>query len=236
MIIALSRKKYGTPKDVVEVALREAMQIGEQIAQSKPVLVETKPKATPQYQKQETTKKNVTESTTVQEFVVKEEERQHTILAHRIKKMAEDRGFTATIEAPTPDGTGFVDVSIIGTDTKIACEISITTTPTWEVHNLTKCLTAGYNTVIVCAPDTKHQDKIRQAIEEQIPEEQRGQVFVFSPDALFSYLNEQIAESRQTEKIVKGRRVTTKYTPISDNDAKQKADAISRILRKGGGK
>lgn len=244
-IIAASRKKYGTPKEIVEAALAEAIQAtpsgespiqgkvgGTGISVIKPR--EPEPKPTLQYQKEEPARKEVTESPAVQEFVEKAEERQHVMLANRIKKMAEDRGFIATIEAPTPDGSGFVDVSIIGNNRKIACEVSVTTTPTWELHNVSKCFAAGYDTVIVCAPDTKHREKIRHAIVEHIPEALRGQVFVFDPDALFKYLNEQIAESRQTEKIVKGRRVKTNYTVQSDIEAKQKEEAIKRILRKGG--
>jgi len=240
-IITASRTKYGTPKGIVETALAEAIQAiptpqnsGQE--ENIPVIQpkESEPKPTLRYPKEEPARKVVTESSAVQEFVEKEEERQHTMLANRIKKMAEDRGFVATIEAPTPDGSGFVDVSIVGNNRKIACEVSVTTTAIWELHNVSKCFAAGYDTVIVCAPDAKHREKIRLAILENVPEAQREHVFVVDPDALFKYLNEQIAESRGTEKIVKGRRVKTNYTPLSDSEAKQKEEAIKRILRKGG--
>src|SRR5205085_2897851 len=84
----------------------------------------------------------------VDTVIKRKEETQHRYLQTLIKKMAETRGYKATIEAQTPDGTGKVDV-LLEKDTKtIACEICVTTDAAWELHNIQKCLAAGYSIVI----------------------------------------------------------------------------------------
>ena len=44
------------------------------------------------------------------------------------------------------EGAGRVDVALAQGETRIACEISVTTTPEQELQNVRKCLTAGYET------------------------------------------------------------------------------------------
>ncbi len=54
--------------------------------------------------------------------------REHKYLQHLVKRLAEDRGYRATIEQPILGGVGSVDVSLERGEQRIACEISITTT------------------------------------------------------------------------------------------------------------
>ena len=86
---------------------------------------------------------------------------QHRYLQTLIKRMAEDRGFRAVIEEPTPDGSGRVDVGLERNGEKIACEISVTTDEMQELHNIEKCLAAGYGSVIVCTTEKKRLEKIK---------------------------------------------------------------------------
>src|SRR5205807_7360973 len=53
--------------------------------------------------------------------------RQHKYLQEMVKRLAEDKGFMATIERPVLGGKGSVDVALERNGTKIACEISIST-------------------------------------------------------------------------------------------------------------
>ena len=56
----------------------------------------------------------------------------HRKMQHLVKKIAEANGYTATIEAALPDGSGKVDVSLEKQHQRIACEISVTTSAAWE--------------------------------------------------------------------------------------------------------
>ena len=91
---------------------------------------------------------------------------QHRYLQTLIKRMAEEKGFRAVVEQPTPDGTGRVDVSLERDGRKIACEISVTTTDEQELSNIEKCLAAGYEKVILCSPEKKTLEKVRHLFPE----------------------------------------------------------------------
>lgn len=91
----------------------------------------------------------------------------HRDSQRQIAGVARDLGFKAQVEKPVLDGTGLVDVSLEKGDIKIACEVSITSTATWETRNVTKCLQAGYSQVWVIAfPQniTRLTARIREAI------------------------------------------------------------------------
>ncbi len=70
-----------------------------------------------------------------------------------IKQIAEKNGYRAVIEEEIPEKSGRVDVGLEKDGEKIACEISITTTPEHEFKNIEKCLKAGYNKVLFCSPE-----------------------------------------------------------------------------------
>ncbi len=77
----------------------------------------------------------------------------HQELQKVVARMAEHFGFAAEIEKSLPDG-GRVDVSVEGADTRIACEISVTTTD-YEDVNTSKCVSAGYDLVVIVAANEK---------------------------------------------------------------------------------
>lgn len=167
-----------------------------------------------------------------EEYIEQTKQRLHHEWKRRIKKMAEDRHFISTIEAPTPDGKGFVDVSLERNNSKIACEVSVTTGAAWELHNVTKCLAAGYDTVVVCVIDKKGIDKIRSSIIQGIQEPERAKVLILEPDALFEYLDTLVVQDAGTESYIKGRRVKVEYKAIPALEADQKGSSIKRVLGK----
>lgn len=75
--------------------------------------------------------------------------KQHKYLAQLVKQLAEERSFKASIEEPILDGAGRVDVHLSQGERKIAVEISVTTGRDWELQNVEKCLSAGYEEVLV---------------------------------------------------------------------------------------
>ncbi|MFX8809212.1 hypothetical protein ABTM66_19085, partial [Acinetobacter baumannii] len=81
----------------------------------------------------------------IQEEPIKERNTTHRYLQSLIKKMAEANGYIATIEAAIDNGQ--VDVLLSKDNQTIAIEICNTTDAEWEVHNVQKCITAGFDVI-----------------------------------------------------------------------------------------
>ena len=155
---------------------------------------------------------------------------QHKYLQNLIKKIAEDRGYRAVIEQPTEDGTGRIDVALLKGKKKIACEISVTTTPEHECGNVRKCLSAGYTPVIVLTSDVSHLRKIREAIKPELDSEQRDSVRFFLPEQFTAFLEEDAASSAGSETVVKGYKVKVNYKAVETSAQKEKREAIAKVI------
>ncbi|MFQ5799714.1 MAG: hypothetical protein ACE5H0_13620, partial [Bacteroidota bacterium] len=141
--------------------------------------------------------------------------------------MAEERGYRATIEESTPDGSGRVDVGLEQNGKKIACEISVSTTEEQELQNIMKCLTAGYDSVVVCAKDRKRLEKIQSFAVQRLDTAEQTKVLFLEPQALFFYLEEKVAAEASEEvkqARVKGYRVKVQYQAVSDAEKKKKRE------------
>lgn len=161
----------------------------------------------------------------------RQEEKQHRHLQLVVKKTAEAQGYTADIEHPVTDGK--VDVSLSGHGQKVAVEISVTTKPDWELHNIRKCLAAGYDTVIVCSEQTVTINALRILVRETLTETEQSRVILCDPQAVESFLKPPVADVQQTEKRIKGYRVSVSYESMSEAERMQKEQVLKRILSKG---
>lgn len=112
----------------------------------------------------------------------------HKYLQQLIKRWAEGRGYTVTIEKPILDGLGSVDVALEKGTRKIACEISVTTDPEHEVSNVQKCLAAGFETVVMVASDKKVLTAARHALVSVLSTAQYRQVRFLAPEEAFSFI------------------------------------------------
>ena len=156
---------------------------------------------------------------------------QHRYLQNLVKRIAQERGYKATIEEAVLGGEGSVDVSIEGYGEKIACEITVTTGYAWEIQNILKCLAAGYDKVISISSDTKKLNGLRRFAYEQIQEELEGEkILFFDPPSLISYLDKRRAESASERKTVRGYSVTVNYSPLSSDEEKSRREAIAKII------
>ena len=144
--------------------------------------------------------------------------------------MAQLRGYKANIEEPLTDGSGMVDVSLERNGKRIACEISITTKPSWELHNIEKCLKNGFHVVVVCSTEIKVLEKIKELVLESIDKLHLEQIFFMNPEQLFFYIDEEIAKEASTEVRTKGYKVQVNYSPISEEELKRKKDAVSKSI------
>lgn len=153
---------------------------------------------------------------------------QHRYLQTLIRRMAEDRGYRAVVEEPTPDGSGRVDVGLERDGERIACEIAVTTTDDHEVRNIRKCLAAGYDKVIVCAADRRRLEQLRKSVEMAKAE----RVFFFEPPELFAFLEHATAQTPSTEQRIKGYRVKVEYQAVQESERQSKRDAVADVILK----
>ena len=155
---------------------------------------------------------------------------QHRYLQTLIKKMAEEKGYRAEIEKPTPDGLGRVDVSLERNGRKIACEISVTSTSEQELSNIEKCLRAGYEKIILLSPKRKTLQKAKKLVTQRLEKSDREKVLFFGPEDLFLYLEKEAATEISKEERVKGYRVKVRYKPVEEEEKKTKREAIAKVI------
>ncbi len=164
-------------------------------------------------------------------------ETQHRYLQSLLKKMAESKGYKATLEALTADGKGRVDVLLEKGDETIACEISVSTDETHELDNIKKCLSSGYGEVVVCTDERKKIEKIKKLVSDTVETKDLPKVLFFAPEELMSYLAAKDAKEVFEEKKIKGYNVKVKHptgTPLSEISDKNRtiADVIIRSVKK----
>ena len=228
MVIDSSRRTYGTPKEEVESQLRSLHDIPEpavkidEISKHKPIPAEL-PKVEAKIPK-ELTLINIINPEE------KKQETQHRYLQTLIKRMAESRGYKASIEEPTPDGQGRVDVSLERNGKRIAVEIKDTTKDEWELQNIEKCLIAGYDIVIECSNDLKTIDRLRKKVEIEFNETQRIKILILNSDDLFLFLDSLIAKESSTETRMKGYRVKVEYNAIPESEMNRKRKSITQSV------
>ena len=240
-IIEQTREKYGTPKATVEASFEYFHTEPEPVKPEQP-----KPRVIPEMIVQPAQEEkilyviqeqpvaevpNVERQQKATDGLVKQKEQsQHRYLQTLIKKMAEARGYKTLIEEPTPDGKGRVDVSLEKNGRKIACEIGITTSKEWEVHNVMKCLAAGYDPVIAISNDKKGIDLMQKQLNKAFDEATRKKIFVMEPEQLFFYLDTESAKEATTEKRVKGYRVKVEYTASPERETKYKREMVTKSI------
>jgi Type IV secretion-system coupling protein DNA-binding domain/TraM recognition site of TraD and TraG len=232
-IIACTRERYGRaiPPPEFPAPQFERMEIPTTPVETKPVLhvsiKEERAEVRPPHRQTPLTEEFSIPS---DDLANRKSVSQHRYLQALTKRMAEQRGYRAIIEEPTPDGKGRVDIGLERDGKKIAVEISVTTNAEQELHNIEKCLGAGYESVVACSPEPKNLAAIRKLTAGALTPEQHAKVRFFGPEGLFLYLDEQIAAESKQEDRVKGYRVKVQYQTVSEAENKQKRDAITQIV------
>jgi hypothetical protein len=144
--------------------------------------------------------------------------------------MAEEKGYRAIIEHPTPDGLGRVDISLERNGKRIACEVSMTSTEEQELKNIEKCLKAKYDRVILCSPEKRFLEKVRGLVIDSFQEADQGKVLFFQPEELLFSLEGEVAGEVATEERVKGYRVKVQYQPVKEDEKKAKRQAVAQVI------
>ncbi|MDD5356573.1 MAG: type IV secretion system DNA-binding domain-containing protein [Candidatus Pacebacteria bacterium] len=114
---------------------------------------------------------------------------EHKVFQQVLCDWAGDLGFTAAIEQELPSGQGSVDVEIETGSESIACEISVTTSIADELSNLTKCLTAGYDHLLMICTDRGKLDALKRSAAAKFPADALERVQFVTPTEAFQFLH-----------------------------------------------
>ena len=156
------------------------------------------------------------------------EVRQHRYLQTFIKKLAEEHGYRAGIEVPTPDGNGQVDVLLERDGRHIAIEISVSTSAAWELHNIQKCLAAKYERIVVCSDSAGKIMQMQALVMSELSAAEQSLVSIITADDIPALFAKSLPKG--TTAVVKGYRVKVQY---EQSGGASNSDIIQRIMEAG---
>lgn len=162
---------------------------------------------------------------------------QHKYLQALAKKLGEEAGYRAEIEAAVPGG--FIDVLLRRAGEVVAIEIAISNDPAYEAGNIEKCLSVDPTNILVVSPEKAHLEKIRKAALDR--DIDLSLVSFADPEELsLRFLlrgSQEIQEPESETKVVKGYTVRVKRRDADGKDAaerrKRVAAVIAESLKKG---
>ncbi len=163
----------------------------------------------------------------------------HKAAQLEFKRLAEMRGFRATIERQLPDSLDTVDLYLERDGVKIACEVSVTNTLEYEMKNVTKCLRAGVSQVLVLSVDSEKHRRLSAAVANLLSPEEQKQVSCLMKEEFAHFLDSlpppvvQKPLGSATEgkaKMVKGWKVRTNTVPTPQEDVSQVEKELAATL------
>src|SRR5439155_26906169 len=92
-----------------------------------------------------------------------------------------------TLEKPVLDGFGSIDVVLEKPDcATVACEISVTSSPEYELRNAEKCFAAGYEHVLLVAPDQDTLSRVKACAATILGRNQINKIRFVLPEEMFA--------------------------------------------------
>jgi hypothetical protein len=169
---------------------------------------------------------------------------QHQSIQQRLKTVAEELGFRATIEKQVLDGQGSVDLALEKESCAIACEITVTTTTDHEFGNIQKCIRAGFAQVAVISPREERLRQIEKAVKGGLEPEESARVGYFLPDQFITWLRELTptiavppsSPAAPTERTTRGYKVRRTAAKLTEEERQAKEEialkAIAQSMKK----
>lgn len=156
-----------------------------------------------------------------------QEVRTHKYLQELIKRYAESQGYIAEIEAPLQHSNGHLDVLLKSGNDRIAIEVSVTTDSHWETHNIEKCLPENFNSIYFVSGDPKILKTLESNFKAEIIAKHK--LNFVTPDRLFEALKTEKRTVSDSQKIVKGYRVSVTYGDSKEKNVKK---TITEVVQK----
>jgi hypothetical protein len=157
---------------------------------------------------------------------------EHHYLQRLMKRIAEKYDFIATVEKPVLGGTGRIDVALEKGGLKVACEVAVTNTVKYEVQSIQKCISAGYNEVIVLSINEKHLREIERAAKTTISPGHFENVTFLKPDTFHLFLERLSAQApeQSSDVKVKGYKILTSFADTTPSETELIKETIVEIL------
>lgn len=153
---------------------------------------------------------------------------QHRHVQQLIKEIAHERGFRVVIEQPIDSGS--IDVALYRDDINIACEISVTSKPSYEAKNLAKCLAGDFGRVFAIANDTKRLGAIEIAARAALSQSELAKIDFLTPETVADTLDTMTVPIQETN--VRGYRVTVTRSNVGVAEARDRRASVARIIAK----
>ncbi|CAL2093344.1 AAA-like domain-containing protein [Tenacibaculum sp. 190524A02b] len=260
-VIDNTRKRYATPREEVEEILESLLPKIKEIQKEKnkdtdDIKVETKTVQQDIEVKKEVEEKKKTrlvnidsevkEETSDQtdfekqkENYLKQAKEQETLRKHRsiqnfIRTIAHQRGYRVHLEEELPNGQR-VDVGLVKNDIRIAIEVAVSNSNSYEVKNIQKCITHGYQLVYLVSESEVHLKNIKKEVSKTLNTQEKKRVFYIKPDELVQYLDIPTEEdTKAPPKRVKGWRIDVNYHPddAKNMPSKNIASKLKNLLKK----
>jgi hypothetical protein len=152
----------------------------------------------------------------------------HKYLQHLVKRLAEERGFRATIEQPIPGGAGHVDIALVRHDRRIAVEVSVSTGREWEAKKITRYLEAGFHQFVLLTKTERLALSLKKHVTDTVAITDLSRVQIISADHIVEYLDQ--FETKHEESVVRGYRVKVKRQSIVPEDASRRRSDIANVI------
>lgn len=217
-IIRRSREKFAAAKSLVENLAENA--------KTYPVSCAVRPE-------NETVSAHRAAPPTVDPKDLSPSENEHLYLQRIMKRIAEKYDFIATVEKSVLGGTGRIDVALDNGTVRVACEIAVTNTVEYEVRNIQKCLSAGYDRIVVLSLREDHLRDIEQAAKTTLANSQLDRLSFLEPQNFHVFL-ESLSNETSNKPLdavkVNGYRVKTSYAEISVAEAEVIGQTLLEVL------
>ncbi len=217
-VLESSRVKYASLQEEVEKDFLKSASINKQKDSKKQKEIKDK------------TGDEIKEIVTKQKRSEKEEIslEQHRYLQKIIKRIGERYGFISTVEKQVFGGVGKIDVVLEKDDLRIACEVANTNTVDYEIQNIQKGFTSGFQKVVVISQDTRHLNKIKRRAKKCLSRETLDKVHFLEPENFHLFLeNLKSTESRQDsieeETRIRGYKVKAQF----NSEEKEGAETVA---------
>ncbi len=157
---------------------------------------------------------------------------QHKYLQELTRRWADANGWRATVEERILDGLGNVDVTLRKGERTLACEIGISTSAEHELDNIQKCLTAGFQRVLVVSAERRMLGRLKALVGCNLTQEQAAKVGYCTPEEVLPFLDAFDAEWLSAERTVRGYKVKVRLKPSKPEEKEEKRGAVSAVIAK----
>ncbi len=160
---------------------------------------------------------------------------EHKYLQNIVKRIGEKHGFRASIEESVLGGVGRIDVALDDGSVRVAVEVAVTNSVEYEVRNIQKCLSSGYNEVVVISSRPQHLLEIRKNAEISLASDHFERVYFIEPanlDPLLERLKKESWKGDKATNKVKGYSVASSFAKASRTDAELIAQTLLDALER----